>query len=125
MQWSMWGLAWLVRAGVVKQLERYARPLKRISGRFDRFGTDNGGMHVGLAGVGHDGAARSIDWFLTARQGHGPEIPCVPAIVLARKLAAGKVEWRGAMPCVGLISLDEFGDAVSHLNISSDALESG
>ena len=34
MQWSMWGLAWLVRLGVVKQLSRYARALKRIGDQF-------------------------------------------------------------------------------------------
>jgi len=34
-------------------------------------------------------------------------VPCTPAIFLARKLAAGSLVARGAMPCLGLFSLDE------------------
>src|SRR5947207_1873942 len=44
---------------------------------------------------------------LTAGHGYGPQIPCTGAIVIARKLAAGTLAARGAMPCVGLFSLDE------------------
>ena len=36
-----------------------------------------------------------------------PQIPCAPAIVLARKLAAGNMPGAWAVPCVGLVTLEE------------------
>jgi len=60
-----------------------------------------------------------------ARSGHGPYIPCMPAILLARKLARDTLHVRGAMPCVDLISLDEYLAALKGLDISvvSDPVE--
>ena len=49
----------------------------------------------------------TVIWTLVAGHGDGPQIPCTGAIVIARKLAAGTLAARGAMPCVGLFSLDE------------------
>jgi hypothetical protein len=46
-------------------------------------------------------------WWLVADNNHGPQVPCFPAIALARKLLRGEVRARGAMPCVGLLSVDE------------------
>ena len=37
----------------------------------------------------------------------------MPAIVLARKLAAGTLTARGALPCIGLMSLADFAEAVN------------
>jgi hypothetical protein len=36
-----------------------------------------------------------------------PQVPCLPAIALARKLLRGEVRVRGAMPCMGLLSVEE------------------
>jgi hypothetical protein len=58
-----------------------------------------------------------VDWHLVARRGHGPEIPCLPAIVLARKLAAGAVSARGAMACMGLLRLADFAEAVKRAGL--------
>jgi hypothetical protein len=117
-QWAFWMLAGLVRAGLVRDASRYAGFLQTWGRHFDWLGSDTGGMHVGLEGADSEGRPARIDWHLVARRGHGPEIPCIPAIVLARKLAAGSVAARGAMPCIGLMTLAEFGAAVSHLDIS-------
>ena len=38
----------------------------------------------------------------------GPQIPCVPAIILARNIIQGKLQLSGAMPCVGMISLHDY-----------------
>jgi hypothetical protein len=46
-----------------------------------------------------------------------PEIPAIPAVILARKLASGRLDIRGAMPCTGLFALDEFRQAVAQLAI--------
>jgi hypothetical protein len=119
-QWLLWLLAGLVRAGFIRDASRYARLWRSVSRYFDWLGSDTGGMHIGLTGLDTDGRAARLDWHLLARRGHGPEIPCIPAIVLARKLAAGTVDARGAMPCMGLMSLDDFSAAVTaaHLDIS-------
>ena len=112
-QGAFWLLGALVRLRLVKDASRYARLIKAVGGCFDWMGSDTGGMHVGLSGRDADGRAARLDWHLLARQGHGPEIPCLPAIVLARKLAAGRVDARGAMPCMGLMTLSDFSEAVT------------
>jgi hypothetical protein len=55
---------------------------------------------------------------LLARSGHGPYIPCMPVILLAKRLARGEIAVRGAQPCVDLINLDDYLAALSHLDIS-------
>ena len=42
-----------------------------------------------------------------ADNNHGPQVPCFPAIALARKLLRGEVDARGAMPCMGLLTVEE------------------
>ena len=41
----------------------------------------------------------------------------MPALILARKLAAGRVSQRGAYPCLGMITLPEFDEEISDLDI--------
>ncbi|MFC5582246.1 hypothetical protein [Rhodanobacter terrae] len=54
-----------------------------------------------------DGRLR-LRWSLTAAAGDGPQIPAMPAVVLARKLADGALPTPGAAkPCMGLFTLDE------------------
>ena len=107
-----------MRIGVIADAARYARPLQRWGAWFDQFGTGTGGMHIGVSGLGKDGKAAHLDWHLTAHRGHGPEIPCVAAIVVARELAAGRITARGASPCMGLMTLAQFSEAVSNLDIA-------
>ena len=42
----------------------------------------------------------------------------MPAIILAKRLARGELSQRGARPCLDLISLDEFLEALEPLDIS-------
>ena len=101
-------VAWLRRAGIPVPLEHWAAPLDRLASGLDRFGGERGGMLVSLVGTGQDGRKRRIEWHLTAGSAHGPEIPCMPAILMAKKLLRGELTVRGAMPCMGLLTLDEF-----------------
>jgi len=71
-----------------------------------------------LSGVGHDGKPLGRRFIIIARSGHGPYIPCMPAILLARRLAKGEVTTRGATPCVDLIDLDTYLAALEGLDIS-------
>ncbi len=116
-QIALWIMAWLTRGGLVSSWRRSIPLFRSISGRLIRFGSDVGGMHIRLSGVARDGGEKSVSWDLTARQNHGPEIPCVPALVLARKLADDQISKTGAIPCLGLISVEEFDAEVKDLDI--------
>ena len=103
---GLWLLSWPSRWRWIRNLEAHADALRAGSDRFIRWGSDSGAMHVTMHGF-RRAHRLSVEWTLIARQGDGPQIPCIAAIVLARKLAAGTLAARGAMPCVGLFSLDE------------------
>ena len=117
-----WLLSWLVRFGLVRSLADHAGPLLRLALLFDRFGSSRSGFHMYLSGTGHDGAPRQERFFLIARSGHGPYIPCMPAILLARKLARKlareELAQRGATPCLNLITLAEYLAALEGLDIA-------
>lgn len=105
---GIWALGWLTRLGLPIDWPRYGRLLLNACSWFDRFGSDAGGMHVILRGKGTDGASQERRWFVIAENGDGPQIPCVPAVILAKKLALGQPVPLGAMACVGLITLEEY-----------------
>jgi hypothetical protein len=113
-----WALSWAVRLRLVRSLAPHAERLLRIAFLFDWMGTSRSGFHMYLTGIGHKGTTRTARFFLIARSGHGPYIPCMPAILLARKLARGELDRAGAMPCVDLIGLDEYLGALEGLDIS-------
>jgi hypothetical protein len=60
--------------------------------------------------TGRDAAGRPqrLTWHLVAARGHGPYIPAIPSVLLTKRLLAGTLPTRGAMPCVGLLTLDDF-----------------
>jgi hypothetical protein len=76
-----------------------------------------GEMFVTLKGEGTDGAPQRVEWHLIAERNDGPHIPCGAAIALSRKIAFGTSLPSGAMPCVGLLSVDEFLEPLRDLNI--------
>lgn len=114
---GLWLMSWLVRWKVVPSLEHHAETLLRGAFLFDRFSSSRSGLHMYMRGLGRDGQAREQRFYLLAGSGHGPYIPCMPAILLARKLARGTLTWRGAMPCLDLIDLEEYLAALNHLDI--------
>ncbi len=116
-QITLWKMAWATRLGIVRNWERLVPTLQSMSDRLIKFGSTTGGMQMRIRGVGEDLQEKMLVWNLVARQNHGPEIPCVPALVLARKLVAGTVSVRGAYPCLNLITLHEFDEEVSDLDI--------
>jgi hypothetical protein len=69
---------------------------------------------------GRDGKGQPLqrrEWII-ARSGDGPNIPCMPVILLARRLARGEALPIGAQPCVGVIGLDEFLCALEGLDVT-------
>ncbi|MEP5701249.1 MAG: saccharopine dehydrogenase NADP-binding domain-containing protein, partial [Sneathiella sp.] len=99
--WALWGLSWLVRSRIIQRLDRLAKPLLKISCLFDPFGTENSGFFMELEGTNKSGNALNIQFDLTAKSGDGPFIPCMPAVLLTRKLASETLTDRGAYPCMG------------------------
>ena len=120
---TLWLLSWGVRCGLIRNLSGSAPLLLRLSFLFDWLGSANSGFHMQLSGTDHHGNAKQICFELTARSGDGPFIPCMPAILLTRKLLKDELTQRGAQACTGLISLDEYLNALSELDISWTATE--
>jgi saccharopine dehydrogenase-like NADP-dependent oxidoreductase len=116
-QITLWKMGWMTRLRIVQNWDRFVPTFQWASERLIRFGSDRGGMQMRLSGVATDQSAKTVIWNLTARQNHGPEIPCTPALILARKLVTGDVTERGAMPCLGMISLADFDAEVRDLDI--------
>ena len=117
-QLGLWCMGWLTRIKVVKSWLGLVRLFNSVSEKLIKFGSDKGGMHVRISGTGKDGSEKQLIWYLTALSNHGPEIPCTPALVLARKLARNELALRGAFPCLGLIRLEDFDSEVEGLEIS-------
>ncbi|OYU46741.1 MAG: saccharopine dehydrogenase [Burkholderiales bacterium PBB4] len=101
-------LARLRRAGVWPRPDKLARMLNAGAPVFDRWGSALGGMVVRVAGLNENCQLDHKAWHIAADHDHGPEIPCMAAIVLARRLAQGEAMPAGARACVGLHQLGEF-----------------
>lgn len=112
-------LAALVRVGAIRHLAAWAPALRRLSEYFKRWGTDRGGMVVELGGTAMDGAPLHLRWWLDAAAGVGPQIPATAAVVLAQQLADGQLTARGAQPCVGLLTLDQWLDGFADYDLST------
>lgn len=108
----------LVRTGAIRSLKDHAEGLLKFALLFDRFGSGRSGFHMILTGTGRDGQPLERRFVIIARSGHGPNIPCMPAILLARRLARGEVTQRGATPCLDLIDLDAYLAALEGMDIS-------
>jgi hypothetical protein len=115
---GLWGMSWLVRAGIVRDLGTLARPLLAAKRKLSMLGSDRGGMFVRVTGRDGEGAPRTLAWHLIARSGHGPYVPAMPAVILAKRLVAGKGPAPGAQPCFDLFTLAEFEAEVADLDIT-------
>ncbi len=108
MHLGLWALSWIVRMGIPFPLQRLGSPLLTVSNWFDVFGSADGGMHMIISGKDKDCKPHTRKWFIIAKDGHGPHIPTIPAIVLATRLAQGEYLSPGAMACLRLVSLEEY-----------------
>ncbi|MGE5866273.1 MAG: saccharopine dehydrogenase family protein [Rhizobacter sp.] len=107
-QRALAALAWLKRAGVMRRPSLLAAPMEAAARAFDVFGSALGGMVVRVEGVDLNGLPVRREWHIAADNDHGPEIPCMPAILLARELARGRDIPPGARACMGLLTLSDF-----------------
>lgn len=121
MHLGLWTLSWMVRIGLPLNLSRSAGMLLKISNCFDGMGSADGGMHMILKGVDLQGNPLERRWFIIAKDGDGPQIPTIPAIILAKDLVEGRDIATGAQPCVGLVTLERYLQALSGFAVQSFA----
>jgi hypothetical protein len=117
---TLWGLAALRRIGLPFPVARWAVSLNRLAGIFDASAGETGGMRVSVVGDRSGGGGRvRRTWQLTAPAMDGPEIPCMAANLLARRLARGEVFTSGAFPCMGFLALSEFAPEFARWRITT------
>ena len=117
LHFGIWILSWVKRFGFSVNFENYAPSFLKLSNLFNVFGTSNGGMHIIIDGKDLLGKSLRKKWFIVAKHGDGPQIPCVPSSLLAKKLIDGNLNVTGAIPCLSLISLDEYIDGLKKFNV--------
>ena len=118
---GLWSMSWLVRAGLIRDLGSLASPLLRAKRKLSFLGSDRGGMYVTLGGRDANGSTRELHWHLLAGSGHGPYVPGIASVILAKRLAAGRGPSPGARPCFALFSVADFEAAVADLDITCSA----
>lgn len=120
---GLWGASWLVRMGAVRSLAPLAPRLAAIKRRLSRLGSDRGGMIVEIRGRGHDGRRRAVTWRLVAGSGHGPYVPALVSVALAKRLARGVERQRGARACYALAGLADILAEAKGLDIATETTE--
>lgn len=120
-----WAMSWAVRSGLIKSLAPYAPLLHRMTLWFDPFGKGKSGFHMVLTGDDPSGRPMAIRMMMVARNAEGPNIPCVPSILLAERLASGWKPEPGARPCLDLITLEDYLEAIADLNVSTQVTGPG
>ncbi|WP_066530900.1 saccharopine dehydrogenase NADP-binding domain-containing protein [Erythrobacter sp. CCH5-A1] len=111
-------MGWLTRLRLLPRLDRFAPQLVRIASLFNWLGTGTSGFFMTIAGEGADGAPLTCRHWIVARSGHGPYIPCIPVIHIAKAMAAGRRFDPGARPCLGMVSLAEFRAAFADFDVT-------
>lgn len=98
--------------------------LMHSAGRvLDPMGSALGGMVVRIEGIDESGSPARRAWHIAADHDHGPEIPCMAAILLARRLARGELLPIGARACTGLLALEEFAAEFARWRMVTDVVE--
>ena len=112
-----WLLSWPVRWGVLQDPAPLAGAMHAVTRWLAPLGDGCSGMFVDLAGRDGEGRSLSMCWELVAEHEDGLHVPCAATIALARKLASGELRVRGAMPCVGLLGLQDVLDELAGLSV--------
>lgn len=97
--------------------------MHRGGGLFDALGTPLGGMVVRVSGLDAQGQPSRRAWHIEADHDHGPEIPCMAAILLARQLAEGRHMPSGAWTSTGLLPLNAFAPEFAKWGMQTDVVE--
>jgi saccharopine dehydrogenase-like NADP-dependent oxidoreductase len=116
-------LAALREVGLISRPARFARFFERMARATDFLGSSLGGMVVRVKGIGPTGRPARRAWHIAAEGDHGPEIPCMAAILLARRLAKGRPVSVGACTATGLLDLEDFNPEFARWGMVTDTLD--
>jgi hypothetical protein len=111
---------------LLPRLARFAGLLDVGARALDFLGTALGGMVVRVEGLDAAGRPARRAWHVTAGDDHGPEIPCMAAILLARRLAAPFPRAPlpvGACTATGLLTLAEFAPKFARWGMTTDTID--
>jgi len=117
LQFLLFLSSWLVRIKLMPTLLPFAKIMLKSSFIFDSIGTGNSGFYMQLFGKCNKDVEKELAFEIVAKDGDGAFIPTMPAIIIARKLASNKIRKKGATPCIGIITLDEYLKEFDGLNI--------
>ncbi len=109
--WMQMGLsfaAFLVRRGILKNLDSYTSLMLKIAKPFDAFSRGKSGFFMRLSGAGRDGQPKALTFYLLAEENDGAYVPAMPAVICAQKLASTTKPAAGAYPCMGIVTLKEY-----------------
>jgi len=121
---GLWTIAACRRMRLPLPVAKWGSGLDRIGTWLNRFGSDRGGMTVQVIGTNALGESQCRSWELLAEANHGPEIPCMAAIVLAHRFRHGNAFVPGAKVCMGLLELSEFEPEFARWKISAQIKDS-
>ncbi len=116
-------LAALRASGLIKRPWRLASVLNFAAGALDLLGSALGGMVVRVEGIDRLGKPIRRAWNVTADNDNGPEIPCMAAILLARRLARLQQLPVGALSSVSMLSLAEFAPEFARWGMTTDIVD--
>lgn len=117
--YALWLVAAFRRMGLVFPMARWGTAFDHVGTWLNWLGSDTGGMSVGV--VGKDAAGQTLcrTWELVAKSNHGPEIPCMAAVILANKWRRGDAITPGAKVCMGILELTDFEPEFARWEIST------
>jgi saccharopine dehydrogenase-like NADP-dependent oxidoreductase len=121
--YALWMIAGCRRMGLGIPMARWGPFLDRVGTWLDWFGTDTGGMRVRIVGRDDAGQGHRRTWELIAENNHGPEIPCMAAILLTNRFNHGNACTPGAKVCMGTLKLSDFEPEFARWNITTEVTE--
>jgi saccharopine dehydrogenase-like NADP-dependent oxidoreductase len=105
---ALWFLAQCRRMGLALPMARWGARFDRVGTWLNWLGSDTGGMRVRLVGFDNASQEKCLTWELVAENNHGPEIPCMAAVILANRHHQGYAFLPGAQVCMGILKLADF-----------------
>lgn len=119
-QYMLCLLSYGVRWKILPSLVPFAPLMLKISHYLNYFGSKTSYFTLKMIGTDKEGNIKNKIFTLKADHGDGLYIPCIPSILLTKKLVNNDINQIGATPCTGLITLDEYLSELKGLNISWD-----
>ena len=118
-------LAMLRTQGLVAHPARLAGFMNSAANAMNFLGSALGGMVVRVEGLDANRSPARRAWHIAADDDHGPEIPCMAAILLARKFARGESLSSSAFACMGFLKLEEFAPEFARWGMVTDIIDEG